>query len=143
MRSLGTVTSIEGEWAQVRLDNNVACCGSGGGGGCACSKADPVFLRVKTAGQPVQPGDLVEIGSQDGLWQGLLAVFVLPAAGLAVGLWLGGQLSGGQSSWQALGAVAGFLGVLALNLLRPRAETKAAPQVLRIVPNYALKPLAL
>ncbi len=115
----GVIRRIEGGKAVVVMETG-GCSSCGHGSSCGIGKmasGRPATLLTLPAGPEFQPGDLVSIAlSESRLTLSALMGYLFPAFAMLLGAWLGATLDGSDGA-TALGAVAGFLGALAISRL--------------------------
>jgi len=140
MTTYATILRVEGETVILQSKEKAGCaCGDKGDGSACCSAKPPVTFQAATPPSLVlNPGDVVEVGTPSGmlLWD-FIRLIVLP-----LGLAVTGALLFPQA--QALGGLGGLvLGFLIQLPFSPSKRVKSLPQVLRVLPSFDLKTLAL
>ncbi|MBK7900418.1 MAG: SoxR reducing system RseC family protein [Azonexus sp.] len=112
----GIVQKVEGGRAVVAMEA-AGCASCGQSSGCGVGKmagSRPVLLLTLPVSGEVKVGDLVAIGlPASRLTLSALFGYLFPAIAMLVGAWLGSALDGSDGA-TALGAIAGFLGALAI-----------------------------
>lgn len=114
IREPATVVSVDGSHVRVETQQKSAC------GQCAARSECPNGALADMGGQRtcqievtgldgLRPGDRVEIGLQEGtLLTGALTLYLLPLAGLIIGVGLVGAASKPEA-WQLAGGAVGFM----------------------------------
>lgn len=112
----GIVQRVEDGQAIVAMET-AGCSSCGQGGSCGIGKmasGRPATLLTLPVSGNVKAGDLVTIGlPQSKLTLSALLGYLFPAFAMLFGAWLGAAFDGSDGA-TALGAIAGFLGALAL-----------------------------
>lgn len=112
----GIVQRVEGGKAIVAMET-ASCSSCGQGSSCGIGKMasgrPATLITIPTSGD-IRPGDFVLIGLPESkLTLSALLGYLFPAFAMLLGAWLGATLEGTDGS-TALGAIAGFLGSLAI-----------------------------
>jgi sigma-E factor negative regulatory protein RseC len=112
----GIIQRVEGGKAIVAMET-AGCSSCGQGSSCGIGKMasgrPATLITIPTSGD-VRPGDFVLIGLPESkLTLSALLGYLFPAFAMLLGAWLGATLEGTDGS-TALGAIAGFLGSLAI-----------------------------
>jgi sigma-E factor negative regulatory protein RseC len=112
----GIVQRVEGGKAIVAMET-AGCSSCGQGSSCGIGKmasGRPATLLTLPVSGDVRAGDLVSIALPESkLSLSALLGYLFPAFAMLLGAWLGATLDGSDGA-TALGAIAGFLGALAI-----------------------------
>ena len=112
----GIVQRVEGGQAIVAMET-AGCSSCGQGSSCGIGKmasGRPATLLTLPVSGDVRAGDLVSIALPESkLSLSALLGYLFPAFAMLLGAWLGATLDGSDGA-TALGAIAGFLGALAV-----------------------------
>jgi sigma-E factor negative regulatory protein RseC len=112
----GIVQRVEGGQAIVAMET-AGCSSCGQGSSCGIGKmasGRPATLLTLPVSGDVRAGDLVSIALPESkLSLSALLGYLFPAFAMLLGAWLGATLDGSDGA-TALGAIAGFLGALAI-----------------------------
>jgi sigma-E factor negative regulatory protein RseC len=112
----GIVQRVEGGQAVVAMET-AGCSSCGQGSSCGIGKmasGRPATLLTLPVSGDVRAGDLVSIALPESkLSLSALLGYLFPAFAMLLGAWLGATLDGSDGA-TALGAIAGFLGALAI-----------------------------
>ena len=112
----GVVQRVEDGKAIVVMETS-GCSSCGHGSSCGIGKmanGRPATLLTLPAGPGLKAGDLVSVALPESrLTMSALLGYLFPAFAMLVGAWLGATLDGSDGA-TALGAIAGFLGALAM-----------------------------
>jgi sigma-E factor negative regulatory protein RseC len=112
----GIVQKVEGGQAVVAMETS-GCASCGQNSGCGVGKMAgnrPAMLLTLPVSGEVKAGDVVTIGlPASRLTLSALLGYLFPAFAMLFGAWLGSAIDGTDGA-TALGAIAGFLGALAL-----------------------------
>jgi len=126
LEDTGTVVSVTGEKATVRLDHKrTEACGSC----CACSALAGGDRAVTVDRGDLQEGDRVHVRiPQVDAWVSILLVFGLPLALFMAGIWVGQRLEGGRQvgNLSVLGGIVGLLVAFVAAWLANRALIRKA-----------------
>jgi sigma-E factor negative regulatory protein RseC len=112
----GIVQRVEGGQAIVAMET-AGCSSCGQGSSCGIGKmasGRPATLLTLPVSGDVRAGDLVSIALPESkLSLSALLGYLFPAFAMLLGAWLGSTINGSDGA-TALGAIAGFLGALAI-----------------------------
>jgi sigma-E factor negative regulatory protein RseC len=112
----GIVQRVEGGKAIVAMET-AGCSSCGQGSSCGIGKmasGRPATLLTLPVSGDVRAGDLVSIALPESkLSLSALLGYLFPAFAMLLGAWLGSTINGSDGA-TALGAIAGFLGALAI-----------------------------
>lgn len=132
MNRQGTIKRIEGRTVFLSFAPLACCGGDGSSCHCASSTAEVEFKALNNQGLDLSVGDYVEVSLPTGAaWGGVLRLFVIPGALLALGLLF-------FNGWVAAGA--GLVGLLA-SVVFPQNPESGFPKVERVVPVADFVPL--
>lgn len=112
----GIVQRVDGGKAIVAMET-AGCSSCGQGGSCGIGKmasGRPATLLTLPVSDDIKAGDMVMIGlPASRLSFSAVLGYLFPAFAMILGAWLGSTLNGSDAA-TALGAIAGFLGALAI-----------------------------